>query len=109
MSFVTTISLMARLSESGFSSLSSDGAKLEAINRFLTERESDGLVDLTEVLDRSSSKVPGSRLLAAVCNNFSKSEFIKFMDILRWDDPEYVVLVLQPEEGETTIWRPRNA
>ncbi len=106
--FVTTISLMTRLSESGFNSVSSDGAKIEAINRYLTERESEGLIDLTDVLDRSSSKVPGSRLLSAVCNNFSKAGFIRFMEILNWDDPDYVILVLQPEEGETTIWRPRH-
>lgn len=108
MSFVTTIGLMTRLSESGFSPRNNDDAKLTAINQFMIERQCYELIDLTDAIDRESVKVPGSRLLSAVGNYFPSSEFVKFMDTLEWEDPDYVVLILQPEEGETTIWRPTH-
>lgn len=39
-------------------------------------------------------------------NWFDEDEFAAFVLSVDWNWPENVVLTIQPEEGETRVWRP---
>ena len=62
---------------------------------------------LVEVADHAGgSKHPQYECRLAGVNCMSEDEFAKFVMSRRWNRPESVVLTLQPEEGNTRVFRP---
>lgn len=55
------------------------------------------------------TKHPQCRVLGAGYNYFHvEKEFIKFIQNLEWDNPENTILIIQPEEGSTRVYRPKG-
>lgn len=58
--------------------------------------------------DYGGSKYPQHATFGAGINHFGGNETLlaEYITVeLKWDCPENVVLVIQPEEGETKVWR----
>lgn len=55
------------------------------------------------------NKHPQCRVLGAGYNYFTvEEEFIEFIQNISWDSPENMVLIIQPEEGSTKVYRPKG-
>lgn len=79
---------------------------IEAVNRWLKDVDDRNFSPLADVTDHASgSKHPQCQIYCAGYNYFPEDEFAKFVVGLPWEYPENVVLVIQPEEGETRVWR----
>ena len=55
--------------------------------------------------DCGGNKHPQFTLLAGGFNYFAEYDFVRFMSTLRLEMPENCVVLLQPEEGATRVWR----
>lgn len=51
-------------------------------------------------------KHPQMYVLGGGFNSFPEDEFAEFVMSLPWDNPENVVLVIQPDQGTTRVFRP---
>jgi len=54
------------------------------------------------------NKAPQQDIYQAGYNYFREDEFAAFVGALPWQSPENVVLVIQPEDGKTRVWRFRE-
>jgi hypothetical protein len=115
MSVVTGIMLICCLSDA-------DDAPLADIRAWLASREyAVGAYELKDVADfAGGSKHPQFAAFSAGCNYFDchgaetddgngTEEFAAFVLSRAWNAPENVVLIMQPEEGETRVFRPAIA
>ncbi|MES2058646.1 MAG: hypothetical protein V4564_22095 [Pseudomonadota bacterium] len=65
------------------------------------------LVDVADLA--GGSKHPQFQAMAAGINHFANvNEFAAFVMSRDWSQPESVILVLQPEEGTTDVYRPAD-
>lgn len=79
-------------------------APLNRINAWLTERRFSAL---TRVEDRlGEGKHPQMYVAGAGQNYFDEDAFSAFVIGLPWKEPGRVVLVIQPQNGTTRVWRP---
>lgn len=104
MSVVTSILLTVSSTESGFDPEVNDIGKICRINNFIRSHGKSDLHFLTPHM--CNGKHPQTLTHGGGYNNFPNDAFINFVAGIDWDDPENVVLVLQPEEGATIVWRP---
>lgn len=75
------------------------------IQQWLSERHQG--TNLVEVADHAGgSKHPQCECWLAGVNYLAEDEFGKFVVLRRWNMRESVVLMLQPEEGDTRLLRP---
>ena len=55
------------------------------------------------------SKHPQMFVAGGGFNHFPEDDFVAYVMSLPWQNPENVVLVIDPEEGATRVFRPENA
>lgn len=80
-------------------------ANITKINDWLAERRFGPLASVED--HYGGSKHPQVALFGAGYNHFMpRDEFIGFVLTLDWWNPENVVLLINPEEGATMIFRP---
>ena len=79
-------------------------ATIDLINRWLTERQFQPLRDTAH--HATGSKHPQALIYTAGYNHFPEDDFAAYVVALDWEKPEAVVLILQPEEGRTRVFRP---
>lgn len=77
---------------------------IEQVNKWLAARNFGPLVQVDQ--HYGGSKHPQVHVYGAGFNYFPANEFAKFAMALRWDYSENVVLLIQPEEGGTKVFRP---
>lgn len=98
MSVVTAVTLVCSLMEE-------DGEAIAHVNKWQAERGNEPLVDVSD--HYGGRKHPQCMTLGAGWHHhFDVDEFAAFVTAQPWINPENVVLILQPEEGATRIWRP---
>ena len=74
------------------------------INEWLSSR---GLFHLVLVEDSfGGTKHPQMFVAGGGFNCFPEDDFAAYVIALPWENPERVVLIIQPEEGETRVFRP---
>jgi len=96
MSVVTGVCLITSVVE--------DDALIQSVNKWLDERRFGPLVNIAE--HGGGTKHPQWKELSAGYNYFVEpAEFAEFVLALDWEQPENVVLITQPEEGHTSVWR----
>jgi hypothetical protein len=87
-----------------------DGMPLlfEQINKWLSDRSGGGASWSLEMVENhfGGSKHPQMSVAGGGFNHFCENEFADYVLGLSWQNPENVVLVIEPEEGETRIFRP---
>lgn len=78
------------------------------INEFLASKDVRPLVRVDD--HYGGSKHPQCAVYGAGYNYFSsvEDEFAAFIISLEWGDPENVVLIIQPENGPTKVYRPSH-
>jgi len=73
------------------------------VNAWLTEHD---FAPLARVEDRAAgTKAMQQCVGIGGYNGFYADDFAAFVRSVDWNAPERVVLVIQPEEGETQVWR----
>lgn len=104
MSVVTSILLTMSVVEDGFHPEEGNAPHLARIIDFLVER---GFLPLAYLSPHMcTGKHPQTLTFGGGYNYFPEEEFEQFIAMFEWGSPENVVLVMQPEEGETKVWRP---
>jgi hypothetical protein len=106
MSVVSGITLLTGVSEDYIEQ--EDGSDrwplIERINIWLDERNFSAL---TSVEDHyGGSKHPQLTVHGAGFNYFPEDDFAAFVLSLPWKQPENMLLIIQPEEGPTKVYRP---
>lgn len=99
MSVVSGVTLICALSESD----DEDGRDL------LTwlQTYNDNRIHFREISDTyGGNKHPQHFVLAAGINYLDEDSFAAFVLRRSWRHPENVIVVIQPEDGATRIWRP---
>ncbi len=109
MSVVSGVVLICTVGEDGMDADPDEGGdpwKLREINNWLAENKvaGTGLEDQSEAT--AGGKHPQFYLFGAGFNYFPENEFADFVMGLQWDFPENVVLIIEPEDGATRVWRP---
>lgn len=106
MSVVTGVVLCASCSEpDGSEGEDGPAAWIETVNAWLSERSEAWL--LTPVENRfGGGKHPQMNVAGGGFNHFPEDDFLTFLRTLKWESPENVILVMQPEDGATIVWRP---
>ena len=77
--------------------------QLPVIRTWLRERKFAPLADVTH--HASGMKHPQCYIYAAGYNYFDEDAFARLITNLAWEYPENVVLIMQPEDGATRVWR----
>lgn len=80
---------------------------IEEINAWLKEKGCAPLVSVEAAY--GGSKHPQVRVYGCGFNYFPKDEFVKFVMGIEWQQPESVVLLINPEEGATRVFRPASS
>src|SRR5215467_8254370 len=75
-----------------------------AVNQWLAEHHHGSLVMLDE--HYGGNKHPQCHVGGGGFNYLSEDDFAAFVMSLPWERPDNVVLVIQPEEGRTRVFRP---
>ena len=79
---------------------------LEQINKWLADR---GHFKLNRVENSfGGGKHPQMHVAGGSFNYFPEDEFAAFVLGLAWRSPENVILIINPEEGATRIFRPNR-
>lgn len=92
MSVVSTVTLQVFLDED-----------VERINAWLEGHGHGRLVSVGA--SYGGNKCPQVEVWGGAFNYLREDEFAAFVMGLPWEDPENVVLLINPEEGPTRIWR----
>ena len=105
MSVVTSVILSVSCAEDGFDPEKTiDRDKIDKINAFLVANGKMPLAFLTPHM--GCGKHPQTMTFGGGYNHFPEDGFLDFIRALDFEYPENVVLVMQPEEGETFVWSP---
>lgn len=84
------------------------GEKHEALDLIQAWVKEKGFGPLVDVASESGgSKHPQIFIYTAGYNYFPNEEFVTFFLEIAWKYPDEVVLVLQPEDGATEVYRPQ--
>lgn len=76
---------------------------LSQLNAWLKSRHKLDLVRLDEIMARG--RHPQTCVVGGGYNYFPEDEFADFVMAMKWESPENVVLIINPEDGPTRIWR----
>ena len=104
MSVVSSVILQMSVCECAFEGELEIRPGLVELTAWLEIRGFQPLAELQERM--SGSKHPQTYVFGAGYNHFPEDEFAGFIMGMKWGYPENVVLVIQPEDGRTRIWRP---
>ena len=104
MSVVTSIIIQVSCAEDGFDYKRGNDFFIKTLNDFLEKENYFPLVELTDYMERD--KHPQTRVFGGGYNYFLEKEFTDLFLSLPYKYPENVVLVLNPEDGATEVYRP---
>jgi len=79
---------------------------INKINAWLKKREFGPLADQSN--NASGTKHPQNCIFFGGYNYFPEDDFAKVFLSIAWEMPENAVLIMQPEEGATRVFRPRH-
>lgn len=104
MSIVTGVMLIVSLLDAD------DDDPISEVKAWLREREyAPGAWALKEVSDQAGGwKHPQFAAFTGGFNMFDEDDFASFVMSRPWNDPEALVLILQPEDGATRVFRPKG-
>ncbi len=103
MSVVSSVLLQMSVCEDAFDMALGPGGLL-MLAAFLDGHGKRPLADLTDHMP--CGKHPQTFVFGGGYNYFPEDEFAEFVMAIEWQCPENVVLVINPEEGPTRVWRP---
>jgi hypothetical protein len=104
MSIVTGLTLICSLSDGEvYGDAPTPTPNILALNRWLTERNFAALKDVSE--HSGGSKHPQCCTFHCGYNYFPSEEFAAVVLALDWNEPENLVLIMQPEEGASVVVR----
>ena len=103
---MTSIILTVSCAEDGFNVVANDCAQIDGINGVIRGYGYSDLNFLTAHM--CDWKHPQTLTFGGGYNLFPDDDFLKYMDTIEWQCPANAVLVLQPEWGDTIVWRPRS-
>lgn len=104
MSVVTSIILSVSASENGFDFDENETYQIDKINAFLRHRGKTDLHFLTPHMH--NGKHPQTLTFGGGYNFFPEDDFLNFVSVMEWQSPENVILIIQPDQGRTLVWRP---
>lgn len=105
MSIVSGVTLHMSAAEKSFEQDGKDVVHVvDKINGWLAEQHFGQLVSVEG--HYGGNKHPQVLVYGGGYNYFPEDEFAKFVLSLVWDEPEEAVLLIQPDEGPTKIYRP---
>lgn len=80
----------------------------EQINKWLSDRSKGGTYWSLTMVERyfGGSKNPQMSVAGGGFNYFCEDQFADYVLGLPWRNPENVILIINPEDGETRIFRP---
>ena len=106
MSVVTGVIICSSVCED-FGSQGEDGMPLnfERINQWLAARNKNWQVKMIEDYC-GGTKHPQMYVAGGGFNFFDEEDFLEWFKSIEWQCPENVVLIMEPEEGATMVWRP---
>lgn len=103
MSVVSSIILQISWSEDGFDRTGEYGTeKIEKIDKWLEERGKLPLEYLSE--NMSKGKHPQTYVFGGGYNHFPEDDFAELIMSFKYEKPESVVLLINPENGATKIY-----
>lgn len=83
---------------------------LDRINAWLLEKGGGPRWSLKLVSDDfGGGKHPQMSVYGGGFNYFYEDDFAEFVISLPWQNPENVVLIMQPEDGSTKVFRPSES
>jgi hypothetical protein len=103
MSYVSNVTLICSVMED------EPGQAIAEIKQWLAERcgERAAYWELKEVSDYAGgAKAMECLVYCGGFNYFDEDDFAEFVLSLEWDHPENVVLIIDPQEGQTRVFRP---
>lgn len=107
MSIVSAITLLMSCSEEEIGPEHNRKIVLaEQIKSWLTARDFPPL--FRQDNHYGGTKHPQAFIFGGGYNWFPEDDFAEFVKKLPWESPRNVVLVIQPEEGETRVYRPNT-
>jgi hypothetical protein len=104
MSVITSVILTVSCVEDGFDLDAKDSTQIDRINGFIQAHGHSDLQFLT--VHMCGEKHPQTFTFGGGYNLFPEEDFLEFLDTIQWQCPENTVVVLQPESGDTIVWRP---
>ena len=105
MSVVTAVTLIISVLDGSCNDTDDPGPCVLEMNEWLGQERFLPLVEVTD--HYGGSKHPQCLTYGAGFHGFpNPTEFAEFVCSREWDQPENVVLIIQPEEGETVVYRP---
>lgn len=104
MSVVTGLVLMCSLGWEELQASEHPPGAIELINRWLQTRNLPPLIDIAD--NAVGNKHPQAMIFTAGFNNFPEDEFAAFFQSLDWGSSDRAILLLQPEQGSTRVFRP---
>jgi hypothetical protein len=102
MSNVTGLILVCSLMDGEGPAEDGIGDNIVALNAWLHARGFGPLVDVADY--SGGTKHPQCCTFHCGYNYFPAAEFMNCVLAIHWDDPENLVLIMQPEEGATTVY-----
>ena len=110
MSVVTSFLLICSPAEE-FNWSEKPPGNLATINAWLKARNFDTLFDCAGSHGNpkgtsAGNKYPQFHVYMAGFNHFPEDEFIAFFRTVEWEEPENVVLIMDPDQGTTRVFRP---
>lgn len=105
MSVVTSVLLTMSVVEDGFDPDIGDTSRLDEVQKWLAEHGKAPLGHLTPYMP--GGKHPQSETFGGGYNHFPIDDFREYILNFGWVSPENVVLVMQPDHGETIVVRPK--
>lgn len=104
MSVVSSVILQVSCAEKGFDTDVTTHFLLDEINRWLGRQGKLPLRDLTPYMP--CGKHPQTFVFGGGYNYFPEEEFAEHILSLEYEYPESVVLLINPEDGATKVFRP---
>lgn len=104
MSVVSSVILQMSTAENAFDDEEEVRPGVDAITAWLEKYGHAPMVELQEHMPRG--KHPQTFVFGGGYNHFPEDSFAEFVMGMTWNAPECVVLMINPECGETRIWRP---
>lgn len=113
MSVVTAITIQLSCAEGFYEDRAEDSEpkNVIAVRKWIAENYQYGTcVNLKAKLEDSfgGNKYPQCNVWGAGFNYFPDDDFIEFWKTLEWELPENAILILQPEDGYTKVFRGKD-
>jgi len=106
-SVVTSLTLICALVDGEGDEDGAPSDHIAFLNGWLKKRNFGPLVDVSS--HSGGTKHPQTCTFHCGYNYFPEDEFVQAVLSALWENPENVVLIMQPEDGATRVFRPKTA